>query len=55
MISDEPIRQGLGGMTVGADQSFGRISTNRIRSGTLVLLCAVCARLPVSKKYSPAL
>src|SRR6185503_17196233 len=38
---------GLGGITVGADQSFGRISTNKTLSGCCVLFCAVCAMFPV--------
>src|SRR5258708_17439166 len=45
----------LGAIIAGAVQSFGRISTTNRRSGTFVLFCAVCARFPVSKKYSPAL
>src|SRR5260370_38343809 len=45
----------LGAIIAGAGQSFGRISTTNRRSGTFVLFCAVCARFPVSKKYSPAL
>lgn len=44
-----------GGMIVGADQFLGSISTNKMRSGSFVLFSAVCARFPVSKKYSPAL
>ena len=46
---------GFGTITVGDDQSFGRISTNNMRRGMFVLFSAVCARFPVSKKYSPAL
>src|SRR5262245_14380837 len=45
----------LGAIIAGAAQSFGRISTTNTRSGMFVLFCAVCARFPVSKKYSPPL
>jgi hypothetical protein len=41
---------GFGGITVAPPQSFGRISTNNMRSGRSVLFSAVCARFPVSKK-----
>jgi len=42
-----------GGITVGAAQFFGRISTNNKRSGIFDLFSAVCARFPVSKKSRP--
>src|SRR5262249_6887395 len=45
----------LGAIIAGAVQSFGRISTTNTRVCMYVLFCAVCARFPVSKKYSPAL